>query len=158
MRVNPLSGEFVLSLSFLLHMSLFEDETKLLQTLTDMSVDLSNESERVFNSILLLIMEREVQNRDTVITKRELTKLEDRKRPHYQLEKLEESLLRLRNMIRASVFYKLKMDISTAHKNRSFFKKVYLKDVKQYSFNEEVLLFARWGNVKMLGIKRDQPE
>lgn len=46
--------------------------------------------------------------------------------------KVEKLLDKIKSLIATSNFYKIRSDISTAHKNRSYFKKIYLNKDKKF--------------------------
>ena len=48
----------------------------------------------------------------------------------------------MKALITTSSFYKIRSDISSAHKNRSYFKKMYLNNEKKMIYNHKVIQMA----------------
>jgi hypothetical protein len=60
--------------------------------------------------------------------------------PRYM--KVEKLLDKVKSLIATSSFYKIRSDISSAHKNRSFFKKIYLNQDKKLISNPKIMQLA----------------
>lgn len=48
----------------------------------------------------------------------------------------------MKSLIATSSYYKIRVDTSSAHKNRSYFKKIYLTNEKKYIKDEEMQKLA----------------
>ena len=60
--------------------------------------------------------------------------------PRYM--KIEKLLDKIKSLIATSNFYKIRSDISSAHKNRSYFKKIFLNTDKKLITNYKVMQMA----------------
>lgn len=60
--------------------------------------------------------------------------------PRYM--KVDKLLDKIKSLIATSNFYKIRSDISTAHKNRSYFKKIYLNQEKKLITNFKAVQMA----------------
>lgn len=56
--------------------------------------------------------------------------------------KVEKLLDKVKSLIATSSFYKIRSDISSAHKNRSYFKKIYLNQEKKFISNPKIMQMA----------------
>ena len=56
--------------------------------------------------------------------------------------KIEKLLDKIKSLIATSNFYKIRSDISSAHKNRSYFKKIFLNTDKKLITNYKVMQMA----------------
>lgn len=56
--------------------------------------------------------------------------------------KVEKLLDKVKSLIATSSFYKIRSDISTAHKNRSYFKKIFLNQDKKMVTNPKMVQLA----------------
>ena len=103
--------------------------------MTDLCHLVGEESERIFNTMLEIIFGREANE--------PYLKSGVKVNPGFpRYMKLVKLLDKIKSLIATSNFYKIRSDISTAHKNRSYFKKVYLNQEKKLIYNPRVTQMA----------------
>lgn len=115
--------------------SIVEDDTKFREVITDLCHIVGEESEMIFNTMLEIIFGREANE--------PYLKSAIKVNPGFpRYMKVEKLLDKVKSLIATSNFYKIRSDISSAHKNRSFFKKIYLNQDKKLISNPKIMQFA----------------
>jgi hypothetical protein len=135
LKTNPLDGSVVATQAFFSGGGLFEEEGRLRELLTDLVHGLGEESEMVFNTMLEIILGQEANE--------PYLKSAIKVSPGFpRYMKVEKLLDKVKSLIATSSFYKIRSDISSAHKNRSYFKKMYLNQDKKMVYNPRVIQMA----------------
>jgi hypothetical protein len=134
-RTNPLNGEVAVTLSFMTGSSIVEDDQKFREIITDLCQSVGEESEMIFNTMLEIIFGREANE--------PYLKSAIKVNPGFpRYMKVEKLLDKVKSLIATSNFYKIRSDISSAHKNRSFFKKIFLNQDKKFISNPKIMQLA----------------
>ena len=134
-RTNPLSGEVAVTLSLHAHPELLAQEHRFRAVMTDLCHRVGEESEMIFNTMLEIILGREANE--------PYLKSAIKVNPGFpRYMKLEKLLDKIKSLVVTSSFYKIRSDISSAHKNRSYFKKIYLNQDKRLVTSPKIVQLA----------------
>lgn len=93
--------------------------------MTDFCQVLGEEAEKIFNTMMEIIYQRE--------SNEPYLKSGIKVNPNFpRYMKVEKLLDKVKSLIATSSYYKIRVDTSSAHKNRSYFKKLYLTNEKKF--------------------------
>ena len=116
-------------MSFLITPGLFQDEHHFKEVMTDHCQCLGEESEKIFNTMMEIIYQREANQ--------PYMKSGIKVNPNFpRYMKVQKLLDKVKSLIATSSFYKIRVDTSSAHSNRSYFKKLYLPNEKKFIKDE----------------------